>query len=73
MVSAPTDPKPDQQQKDGEASSSKDNSKSKKNEKKNSDEEELSEEDEKLKNELEMLVERLKVGQDVTFRIASNC
>lgn len=42
------------------SSSSKDNNKNKKNQKQQQQEEELSEEDEKLKNELEMLVERLK-------------
>lgn len=62
MVAPPTDPKPDQQGKDAEPSASKTADKSKKNDKKKTDEEELSEEDEKLKNELEMLVERLKVS-----------
>lgn len=61
MAAPPADPKPDQQaSKDAEQSASKAADKSK-NDKKKADEEELSEEDEKLKNELEMLVERLKV------------
>lgn len=67
MVAQSTDPKSDQPSKDVEPSSSKD-AKTKKDDKKNSDEEELSEEDEKLKNELEMLVERLKVGLIFTIK-----
>lgn len=63
MVTPPVDPKLDQQLKEADASASKGSAKSKNNDKKKPDEEELSEEDEKLKSELEMLVERLKVWQ----------
>lgn len=56
---SPAESKPDQTDKAPQSAESI-NAKHKKNDKKKPEEEELSEEDEKLKNELEMLVERLK-------------